>query len=155
MNEAQIEAYWQTFLSTLPDDSPLRQATYTAEPFGDSPELADELAALVGAGIKTATCSALWQWEAEGESPTQVGQISIVLDGENQPVGIIETTEVTIRPYNQVDAQFAYEEGEGDRSLSYWRDAHWRFFSRILPEIGLEPTQDMPLVCERFCLIHP
>jgi uncharacterized protein YhfF len=97
----------------------------------------------------------LWDWESEGQPPTQVGQISIVLDGENQPVGIIETTEVTIRPYNKVDAQFAYEEGEGDRSLSYWRQAHWRFFSRILPKIGKEPTEDMPLVCERFHLIYP
>jgi uncharacterized protein YhfF len=154
MNETAIQTYWQTFLDSLPADSPLRQAPYTAEPFGDSPALADELAALVVAGIKTATCSAVWDWEAEGESLPQAGLLSIVLDGKNQPICIIETTEVTIRPYNQVDAQFACDEGEGDRSLTYWREAHWRFFSRVLPKIGREPAQDMPLVCERFRLIY-
>jgi hypothetical protein len=33
-------------------------------------------------------------------------------------------------------------------------EAHWRFFSRTLPKIGKEPTEDMPLECERFRLIY-
>jgi uncharacterized protein YhfF len=37
---------------------------------------------------------------------------------------IVETTEVTLRMYNEVDAEFAREEGEGDLSLEYWREAH-------------------------------
>ena len=155
MNETQIEIYWQTFLDTLPEDSPLRQATYVAEAWGDSPQLAQELAELIAAGIKTATCSALWQWQAEAATIPEAGIITIVLDGHDQPVAVVETTEVTVRPYNEVEAQFAYEEGEGDRSLAYWREAHWQFFSRTLPKIGKEPQEDMPLVCERFRLIYP
>ena len=154
MNKAAIEAYWQTFLDTLPDNSPWRQAAYVAEAWGDSPRLAQELADLIVAGIKTATCSALWDWQAEQEPLPEVGLLTIVLDGQSQPVGIVETVEVTIRLYNEVDAQFAYEEGEGNRSLDYWREAHWRFFSRTLPPIGKQPTEDMPLVCERFRLIY-
>jgi uncharacterized protein YhfF len=83
----------------------------------------------------------------------EVGLKTIVLDGQGEPLCIVETTEVVVRPYQEVDASFAYEEGEGDRSLEYWRDAHWRFFSRTLPTIGREPTVDMPLVCERFRVI--
>ncbi|NEQ26775.1 MAG: ASCH domain-containing protein, partial [Microcoleus sp. SIO2G3] len=45
--------------------------------------------------------------------------------------------------------------GEGDRSLEYWREAHWRYFSRVLPKIGKEPTIDMLLVCERFKVVYP
>ena len=154
MNETAIQTYWQNFLDTLPIDSPWHQATYVAEAWGDSPQLAQELANLIVAGIKTATCSALWEWQAENASLPEAGTITIVLDGQKQPVGIVKTVEVTIRPYNEVDTQFAYEEGEGDRSLNYWREAHWRFFSRTLPSIGKVPTQDMPLVCERFRLIY-
>jgi uncharacterized protein YhfF len=84
----------------------------------------------------------------------EVGQKTIVLDGSDDPLCTIETTEVEVRPYNEVDARFAYEEGEGDRSLESWRQAHWRFFSRTLPNMGKEPTPDMPLVCERFRVIH-
>ena len=154
MNKKLIENYWQSYLDTLPADSPLRQKKYVAERFGDSPGLADELGALIVAGIKTATCSSLWEWKAEGDPLPIVGYLTIVLNGNHDPLCIIETTEVIVRPYNEVDAQFAYDEGEGDRSLQYWRGGHWYFFSRSLPKIGKEPTQDMPLVCERFRVIY-
>jgi uncharacterized protein YhfF len=152
MNKA--EPYWQQFLATLTDNSPIRKDKYVAEQFGDSPNLAHELAALIVSGKKTATCSALWEWEAEGNPITEVGLKTIVLDGAGEPVCIIETKEVTIRPYDEVDAQFAFEEGEGDRTLGYWRRAHWRFFTRTLSKIGKTPALDMPLVCERFRVIY-
>jgi uncharacterized protein YhfF len=154
VEEDRIEAYWSSFLETLPADSPVRDERYVAEAWGDSPRLADELGALILAGTKTATCSALWEYEAEGAALPEVGSKTIVLDGNNSPLCIVETTEVAVRPYDEVDARFAYEEGEGDRSLEYWRDAHWRFFSRTLPSIGREPTMNMPLVCERFRVIY-
>lgn len=150
----KIEAYWQAYLAALPAGSPVREKKYVAEGWGDSPEMADELGALIVAGVKTATCSALWEWEAEGNPVPEVGLLTIVLDGRDEPLCIVETTEVTIRPYNQVDASFAYDEGEGDRSLAYWREAHWRFFSRTLPKIEKTPTEDMPLVCERFRVVY-
>ncbi len=154
MNNDKIAAYWQAYLETLPADSPVRAERYVAEWFGDNPDLANELAALIVSGQKTATCSALWEWEAEGDPLPTVGLKTVLLNGNEEPVCIIETTEVTIKPYNQVDAQFAYDEGEGDRSLAYWREGHWRFFSRSLAQIGREPAEDMPLVCERFRVVY-
>jgi uncharacterized protein YhfF len=152
--EDRIGAYWSRVLETLSADSPVRDEPYGAEAWGDSPQLADTLGALIVDGTKTATCSALWEYEAEGSALPEVGSKIIVLDGNNDPLCIIETTEVAVHPYNEVDARFAYEEGEGDRSLEYWRDAHWRFFSRTLPTIGKDPNMDMPLVCERFRVIY-
>ncbi len=153
MSNSEIERYWQTYLQTLPPNSPTRHKSYVAEPFGDSSALADELGLLIVSGAKTATCSALWEWEVEGDPIPEPGAITIVLNGSNEPLCIIETTEVTVQPYQAVDARFAYEEGEGDRSLEYWRQEHWRYFSRVLPKIGKEPAPDMPLVCERFRVI--
>jgi uncharacterized protein YhfF len=152
MDQQNIDTYWQQFLATHPDTPP--DTVFIAERFGDSPELADELAALIIDGTKTATCSALWEWEFESEPLPEIGTLTILLNGDDEPLCVIETTEVTIRPYNEVDAQFASEEGEGNRSLDYWRDAHWKFFSRVLPAIDQTPTQDMPLVCERFKVIY-
>jgi uncharacterized protein YhfF len=154
MDNDRIEAYWRSYLDTLPAGSPLRDEQYVAEGWGDSPQMADELGALITAGTKTATCSALWEYEAEGSPLPETGSKTIVLDGYNDPLCIVETTEVEVRPYNEVDDRFAYEEGEGDRSLEYWRKAHWHFFSRTLPNIGKESTPDMPLVCERFRVIY-
>jgi uncharacterized protein YhfF len=153
VEDNRIETYWQSYLQALPKDSPVRGERYLAEGWGDSSQMADELGALISDGTKTATCSALWEYEAEGELLPEVGVKTVVLDGDGNPLCIVETTEVEIRPYDRVDARFAYEEGEGDRSLEYWREAHWRFFSRTLPNVGREPATDMPLVCERFRVI--
>ena len=154
IDKEQIEAYWQAFLATLPADSPYRDKSYDPDGFGDSPEMADELGALVVKGTKTGTCSALWEWEAEGENIPEAGSIWIVLDGSGNPMCITETYEVTIRKYNEVDAEFARAEGEGDLSLDYWREAHRIFFTRYLPKISREFSDEMPLVCERFRLIY-
>ena len=112
--------------------------------FGDGPALADELLDLVIKGLKTATCST--EDEPNTSSP---GEQWIVLDGRGEPRCVIETTEVTYRRYPDVDAQFAFEEGEGDRSLAYWRDAHRNYFGR-----QGKFRDDMMLMCERFRLVE-
>ena len=154
MTEQDVTAYWQKFVSILPPDSPYRTKSYIAESWGDSPEMANELGDLIYRDIKTATCSALWEWEAEGKPIPQKGQITIVLNGNGEPLCIVETTNVAVRNYNEVDSNFAQAEGEGDFSLQYWRQAHRNFFSRTLPKIGKEFSEDMPLVCERFKVIY-
>lgn len=154
MNKETIQTYWQQFLETLPPDSLYRDKPYLVEGWGDGPEMADELGALIAAGTKTATCSALWEWQAERESPPKPGTITVVVDGSGGPLCIVETVEVTVRRYNEVDPEFTREEGEGDLSLEYWREAHRRFFSRSLHKIGREFSEEMPLVCERFRLIY-
>lgn len=154
MDEGKIEAYWRAYLGTLPEDSPARREAYESWAFGDGPGMADELGALVVSGRKTATCCALWEVEADEESMPQPGGKSVILDGEGEPLCIIETTEVEVRRFEEVDARFASDEGEGDRSLEYWRGAHRRFFTRTLPRIGREFAEDMPLVCERFGVIY-
>lgn len=154
MTQETVEAYWRSFLSTLPRNSPYHMKNYIAEGWGDSPALADELGTLIVQGIKTATCSAVWEWEAEGNPTPQPGLLTIALDGCGEPLCIVETVEVTVRKYNQVDADFARQEGEGDFSLNYWREAHKNYFSRVLRKIGKDFSEDMPLVCERFRMIY-
>ncbi len=152
--EEKLKTYLEEFMSVIPSDSPYRTRPLIAEAWGDNPQMADELGDLIFRGVKTATCSALWEWEAEGKPIPRQGQLTVVLNGEGQPLCVIETTEVTVRQYNEVDDEFAQAEGEGDFSLDYWREAHRSFFSRTLPKIGREFSEDMPLVCERFQVIY-
>ncbi|HMJ30921.1 MAG TPA: ASCH domain-containing protein [Xanthobacteraceae bacterium] len=112
--------------------------------FGDSPVLADELLELVLRGVKTATCST-----EDEPNLSKPGERWIVLDGRGDPRCVIESTEITFRPFNGVGAAFAFEEGEGDRSLAYWRSAHRRYFTRL----G-KFNEDMMLMCERFRLVE-
>jgi len=116
--------------------------------FGDSPALADELLALVLTGKKTATCGALRDFGGEEPVP-QVGRRDIVLDGQGRPAAIIETVSIEMKRFDEVDADFAAKEGEGDLSYEYWRSAHEAYFVR---NGGFSP--DMILVCERFRLVE-
>lgn len=117
--------------------------------FGDSPAMADELLALVLAGTKTATCGALRDFGPGKAEPPVVGRRDVVLDGAGRPAAIIETIEVTIRRFSEMDEQFAYDEGEGFRTLAHWRDGHRDFFER-----NGGWSEDMELICERFRLVE-
>lgn len=112
--------------------------------FGDSPAMADELLALVLAGRKTATC-----WAARDFGPTLVGAWSIILDGAGRSAAVIEATEMRLLRFKDVDEAFARDEGEGDRTLTWWRDAHRRYFER---NGGF--SDDMELWCERFRVVE-
>jgi uncharacterized protein YhfF len=130
---------------TLPDR--YRDAVTFA--FGDNPALADKLLALVLAGRKTATCGAQRDFGPGGAPMPAVGRRDVVLDGRGRPAAVIETLEVTQRRFDEVDANFAAAEGEGDGSLAYWRRGHEAYFAR---NGGFVP--DMIVVCERFRLVE-
>ena len=116
--------------------------------FGDGPDLSSRLIALVRSGAKTATCGALRDFGDAGEPLPVVGRRDIVLGWDGVPEMVIETTEVTIRKFNEVGPDFALAEGEND-SLQSWQADHRAYFER---NGGWSP--DMDLVCERFRVIE-
>jgi uncharacterized protein YhfF len=149
-----MDEFWQAYLDTLLPGSPLPER-YPSFYLGANSDLAGRLGALVRDGTKTATCGLLWEYEAEGERLPAPGQRSILTTFEGQPLCIVEISDVLVQPFDAVDEQFAYEEGEGDRSLAYWRRAHTDFFTPICAALGRELSDDTPLVCERFRVIFP
>ncbi len=124
-----------------------------ADAYGDSPELSRELIDLIRTGPKRAGTGLLWAYEAESEELPQVGDIEIVIDHDDEPVLVTRVTKVEIVAFNQVTAEYAAIEGEGDGSLEYWKVAHGGFFARECARIGRVPTQDMPVVCSVFELL--
>lgn len=116
--------------------------------------MADELAGLVLEGKKTATASNYILYELEQEALPYVGQFNVIVDGEGKAVAILEITSVDIVPFNEVSEEHAYLEGEGDRSLKYWRDVHEDFFTRELKEINQEFHDQILVACERLKLVY-
>jgi uncharacterized protein YhfF len=150
--EAEIEQFWQDYLQSHPH---LQAKRYVeAFVFGDTQHMANELAELVVRGVKTATSSLLWTIEQEKKPLIQAGDYSIVTDWEQRPVCIIETTEVNIVPFKDIDAQFAYDYGEGERTLAWWKQHLWEYYVQECTRIGRHATQEMPLVCERFQVVY-
>jgi uncharacterized protein YhfF len=143
--EPRVAAFWEAFRARTGIDGP-----YSAWSFGNSPEQADELGRLVRDGAKRATASLLRSYE-EGEPLPAVGDLSVVLGSGGEPLCVIRTTRVETRPFGEVDEAFAWTEGEGDRSLAYWREAHLRFFASEGYDVG----DDDEVVLETFELLWP
>jgi uncharacterized protein YhfF len=95
-------------------------------------------------GEKTATAG-LW---TEDEPPPQVGDRSLLLDYDDEPVAVIETTEVRVLRAAEVDLEFARDEGEGFATVADWRRAHERFWS------DREITDETVIVAERFRVVE-
>ena len=146
MTEQEI---WQAFQAVTPE---AEGAGFTAWQFGGDP---DGLARLVLWGIKTATTSALVFYEMEQEPLPSVGKYNLILDSRDQPVCITRTTRVYVTPFDQVTPDHARKEGEGDRSLDYWRGVHQDFFTGELETVGLTFCQELPVVCEAFKVVFP
>ena len=125
--------------------------TYEAWSFAEAP---DKLAELVVRGIKTATCSAYDLYEAEGEDLPQPGETSVILDSADEAVCIIRTTRVYVVPFDEVTAEHAFREGEGDRSLAYWREVHESFLKEELSSIGRTFDGSARVVCEEFEVVY-
>jgi len=145
-----VRRFWLTFCAETGVGA---DQTYDAFAFGDSTEMADELAGLVLHGPKRATAGLLADYA--DEPLPEVGGHSIVLGGDSQPVCVIRTTEVRVLPFRAVDAAFAWDEGEGDRTLVWWQAAHERYFRRQCQQLGVEFRDDLPVVFERFELAWP
>ena len=146
MNE-KAKNYWDEFWQGKEQPK-----TVVAEQFGFE-EHADELAQLIIYGKKTATCSAYTLFELENEPLPTVGLYTIVLNSKNDPVAIIRTSEVQIIKMNEVPEELALAEGEGDLTYDYWWNGHKNYFTQELKEHGLEFSEDMLLVFERFELV--
>jgi len=149
--EEDIAAFWRRVREQLPDLTPEPPAAWA---FGATTAHADELLALVLAGVKTGTASSVRDYEASGEPLPAVDDLSVILDGSAVPRAVLRTVSIEIVPFDQVTPEHAHAEGEGDRTLTAWREIHERYW-RAHSENPLGFDRDMPVVCERFELLFP
>ena len=142
------ERMWQAFAAKagLPKD-----ISFEAWAFGGDP---DKLAMLAKTGVKTGSSSAFPLYGLEGEPLPEAGEYSVVLDSKGDAVCVIRTTKVYLAAFSEVGAGHAYKEGEGDRSLSYWRAVHEDFFRREMAEAGLVFDGSMLVACEEFEVVY-
>ena len=126
-----------------------------ADAFCDNEKDANELAVLVNRGIKRATAGALWSYQKANRKLSEVGEIFVVKDWPGRAVCIVKTVKVSIIPFNQITEEHAYIEGEGDRSLAYWRRVHIQFFNNEFRDLDLTFDESMPIVFEEFVRVFP
>jgi uncharacterized protein YhfF len=148
----RVRPFWERFQASIAYDA--RPLFYEAFHFDDNEATANALAALVLSRQKRATAGLLWTNGCTGKPLPTVGALSVVTDWSGAPRCVIRTTQVDIVLFDAVSESFAAREGESDRTLRWWKDAHWRFFSRECQQLGRDPALDMPVVCEQFEVVY-
>ena len=148
---AAVVAFWQEFrrLKGVPEQA------YDVCRMGDNPALADESLALILAGPKRATACLLRDVEQGIEMMARVGAYVVVVDARDQPRAIWRTRTVEVKPLDQVDDAFGWDEGEGERTGEDWLAQHTLYFERRAKAEGLAFDPSMPAVFERFTLVWP
>jgi uncharacterized protein YhfF len=100
-------------------------------------------------GAKTATASLRREYEPfTGEPMPKVGEQLVLLGNEDEPVSVVETTEVLTVPAGRIDLKFARDEGEGFETMADWWAAHVRFW------VDERITDDTVVVSERFRVVQ-
>lgn len=147
---------WQDYIADHPDHA---GETPPVEPFGDSPEMADELLALVIHGPKRATAGLVADYAADKEPLPLIGDHWVVTDGSEHPIAVLRYVNVRIGRLDSVDEQFAWDEGEGDRTRDSWLAAHRPFAERRCRAQGLaipaEGVDALDTVFQRFTVVWP
>ncbi|MDR7856746.1 ASCH domain-containing protein [Tissierella sp.] len=150
-SQEEIDIFWKKFLRETSRDETTRYLDVFH--FELSEKWANELLRLVLIGQKKATASSLWGYEIEGDRIPEVGDLSIVTDWDGVPRCVIETTALTIIPFEDMTYDICKREGEDD-SLESWREGHTRFFTSEGKDLGYEFKNNMPVIFEDFEVVY-
>lgn len=153
--DEKSKSYLEQYLNSLSDASASKYSSFSADYFCADEYNANVCADLILRGEKGASCSLNVWYSEQGEILPKVGHLQVVTNWDGAPVCIIEVTSVTKCKYNEVTAEFAALEGEGDKTLEWWKNAHWNFFSKECEELNIAPSEDMLLVLEQFKTVYP
>ncbi|MBU3176816.1 ASCH domain-containing protein [Clostridium estertheticum] len=149
-----VEKIWRKYLTAIGESTYNTNKNYTSWHFCDNEKSANDLAKLVREKIKSGTSSLYYFYGVENEELPMEDNHSIITTWNGIAQCVIKTKKVTVLPFKDVNEKFAKIEGEGDKSLEYWRKVHIDFFTRELKELEMEFSQDMLVVFEEFEVVY-
>lgn len=146
--DQSVTEIWQAFIKM--NKQYANQKMPESYYFCDNEFDANDCAGLVVKGIKQATAGSQWWYDQSREPIANINDLFIITDWNGIAKAIIQIIKIEKTPYNEITPEFAEIEGEGDKSLTYWKKVHWDYFSREMLPYNETPTEDMIIVCEHF-----
>ncbi len=148
MDNASARNMWGDYLDAHLEDA-FAEAPKTIY-FCNNEQDANECAQLVKKGVKKATSPSLLGLQYRKEPLPKIGDFMVVTDWEGTAQCIVRTTAVRLKPFFSIDNEYARLEGEGDKSLEYWKRTHWDYYTNELEPFGRVPRESMIVVCQEF-----
>lgn len=119
---------------------------YESWKFAGGKRICDNLFYLVKTGEKTAT-SYLYEDDLQNN-------LSVLTNWKEDEKLLLKTTKVEIKRFCEVSAEFAFKEGENDKSLKSWRKIHKRFFKKRCKTKKIKFDENTLIVCEEFEVVQ-
>jgi len=149
-----IEEMWKEYLSSIESSLNSTDKYYESWHFCNNEKDANELAELTKQGIKRATSSLLDSYISENQPIPKKHDLHIITDWNQNPVCIIEISKVEIIKFRNITQEHAEIEGEGDKSLNYWRECHLKFFKQDAEYLNFAFTEDSDVVFIIFDVVY-
>ncbi len=147
-----VDTFWQAARAAVPS---LPATGYKTRTFGRSAEMADILLALIASGEKTGTFALAAEYQRDSSAQPFQGDHFVVTWFDGRPALVYRVTEVATVPFSGIGPEHVAVEGPNARQVDIWRKIHWPYWSGMLHEWGLEPSEDMPVIFQRFELLYP
>lgn len=147
---SMADIYWNKFLKASGRD---QNESYSGELcFENKNFTGDEQIALVLAGKKTASFSPFPAYAINREPLPVAGELYVVDDRNDNPRCIIELTDVSVIPFDEITWEMAQREGE-DENIESWRDKQRDYIRDEADICGFEFSEKTNIVCEQFRVI--
>lgn len=142
-----VDVFLEEYFHTLSDKEKSEFASrgYEVRRFGRDKESSDRLINSILKGRKRAISSPY----SEKKKLPNVGSYGIVLDYQDDPRCLIKYTEIEVKPFAEIDLEFAQEEGGASGDIREWADEHRSLFKEGDPGFN----DSSLIVCGRFKLV--
>ncbi|UCD60918.1 MAG: ASCH domain-containing protein [Flavobacteriaceae bacterium] len=148
MKNASARNLWGDYL-----DKHLEYA-FSHEPkvthIGNSESEVKEALKLILSGKKRATSHSLLGLQYRKEPLPKIGDFTVLTDWKGEARCILRTVAVRLKPFFSIRESYSKIEGEGDLSLTYWKNKHWDDYTKELEAFGRVPRESMIVVGEYF-----
>jgi uncharacterized protein YhfF len=148
---SRIEEFWEACRQALPEATHGRG--YRVKRFGNDPAMSRLLLDLIRSGQKTGTFGLEWEFEERPRERPQPGDLIIVTDAGSEPGALIRVTGTEVVAFSAIGAEQLQHEGPALREPDAWRKVHRAFWTPALHAMGREPSDDMPILVQRFELL--
>jgi uncharacterized protein YhfF len=132
-----------------------RLESYKVRTFGNSAAISDVIVPLILSREKTGTFALESEFEHSPNEAPKVGDVYVVTHFGGDPALLYRVTEVERVPFSQISHAHVQVEGPNARTVPVWRKIHWDYWGATLRAQGREPSEQMPVLFQRFEVIFP
>ena len=147
----ETDAFWKLVC----EEKSITSSDYHCLTFGDPKyqDYSDHITELAIKSIKRATAHLAIDFELNNVTRRQKGDYWMILWEDLSPAVVVELVNVEECKFEDVSAEFAAREGEGDGSLEFWKKTHEDYFKLQLTDWGHEWSDQLRVVLESFDVV--